>query len=207
MKNILIIISLIVASFLCSCENNAVSKGRKAYKEYFNKILKDPNSLVIYNEEILKSDNSSATFILDVGAKNSYGGMVRQSYTIKTVGNSILDVTEYDIRKLPKQESKKKNEIKFTYKAKTLPIVFSPDDHVGKEYVLSDSCVYSCISQDLENKINAAKNRNFEKVEYLGGILPSGTKVKIISSDERWFEVKSEHHTSIYIEQSAIFGF
>ena len=36
---------------------------------------------------------------LDYGAKNSYGGMVREQVSFTTIGNSIfIDGTSYDVR-------------------------------------------------------------------------------------------------------------
>lgn len=207
-EKLLIAILLTGLLNLYSCENSAISKGRKAYIEYFNEILKDPSSLVVHKEEIIAKDEVSATFVLDIGAKNSYGGMVRQYYTIKTIGNSVLDAKEYDVRNLLQQKPKKEDDVNFTYKPKTTPIAgFVPSDYVGKGYTLLDSCIYSYLSWEIGNSVNAAKNRDFKKVENLGGILPSGSRVDIMSSKDNCFEVESELHKgfTIYIEQSAIF--
>lgn len=200
-----IIFAIFTCLIFCSCEPNATSKGREAYKKYFQKTLKDPSSLVIHSEEVITQDESSTTFVLDVGAKNSFGGMVRQTYTIRTVGKSVLDVTEYDVRLLPKASKVEKH---FIYQNKMIPSIgFNPEEYINKEYILSDSCIYTNTFYDLSESVKAAKNGDINKIEYLGGILSSGSKVYIKSVKETSFEVESELHKdiNIYIEQSAIF--
>lgn len=207
------ILIFLMAIALCSCESRSVSEGRVAYKEYFKKTLKDPNSLVIYSEEVVSKDEYSATFVVDMGAKNSYGGMVRSTYTFETTGPHMINVKEYDIRTLPKQDTTPKEELKFeepkfnfTYRNKMTPVAgFVAEDYLTKEFVLSDSCIYVDSRYDLPECINAAKKKDGKKIEYLGGILPSGTKVKIISFTEDAFEVKYDGSKTCYIEQSAIF--
>lgn len=202
------ILIFLMAIALCSCESRSVSEGRVAYKEYFKKTLKDPNSLVIYSEEVVSKDEYSATFVVDMGAKNSYGGMVRSTYTFETTGPHIVSVKEYDDRPVSNQDTTPKEEPKlnFTYHNKMTPVAgFVAEEYIGKEFVLSDSCVYSHSIYELPEKIKAAKRKDGKKIEYLGGILPSGTKVKIISVKGDAFEVENEDVSTCYIEQSAIF--
>lgn len=202
------ILIFLMAIALCSCESRSVSEGRVAYKEYFKKTLKDPNSLVIYSEEVVSKDEYSATFVVDMGAKNSYGGMVRSTYTFETTGPHMVSVKEYDDRPVSNQDTTPKEEPKFnfTYRNKMTPVAgFVAEEYIGKEFVLSDSCVYVHSSYNLPECINAAKKKDGKKIEYLGGILPSGTKVKIISVKEDVFEVKYSYALTCYIEQSAIF--
>lgn len=89
MKKILVLMTLTLAILLCSCEASEVSNGRKTYKEYFQKTLKDPNSLIIYSEKYEKTIYG-ITWTLDVGAKNSYGAMIRINYVIETIGSSSV---------------------------------------------------------------------------------------------------------------------
>lgn len=202
------ILIFLMAIALCSCESRSVSEGRVAYKEYFKKTLKDPNSLVIYSEEVVSKDEYSATFVVDMGAKNSYGGMVRSTYTFETTGPHMVSVKEYDDRPVSNQDTTPKEEPKlnFTYRNKMTPVAgFVAEEYIGKEFVLSDSCVYAHSIYDLPKKIKAAKKKDIKKIEYLGGILPSGTKVKIISVKGDAFEVKYDRVSTCYIEQSAIF--
>lgn len=206
--NKLIILVIFTCLIFYSCEQSGVSKGRTAYKEYFDKTLKDPSSLVVHSEEIIAQDESSATFVLDIGAKNSFGGMVRQMYTIRTIGKGILDVNKYDIRELPKPNTTDGKNILYTYKAKMKPIAgFNPDDYKGKNIELQDSCIYSYLSWELKNAVNASRKRDFNKVEKLGGILPQHSTVRIKSHNEDYFTIESDEHSGIelYIEESAIF--
>ena len=208
---------IVISLIFYSCGPNLVSNGRTAYKEYFNKTLKDPASLVIHSEEIIAQDEASVTFVLDVGAKNSFGGMVRQTYTIRTIGKDIVDVTKYDIRILSqnKSESNSKNESKennklsnFTYKAKMIPVAgFYPEKYIGKELLLEDSCIYVDFASNVPKMIQAIQKKDANEAFQLGGLLPKGDKIKIISIDGNTFKVNSNtpKRNNIYIEQSAIF--
>jgi hypothetical protein len=93
---------LLLACLLISCESKNISEGRKAYKKYLNKVLKDPSSLKIYSELITSDqslDNStSATFVIDYGSKNSYGAMTRETVTIHTFGSGLVMVDNQMIK-------------------------------------------------------------------------------------------------------------
>ena len=101
MNKLIIFFLLATLCILSACEKTSVTEGRIAYKEYFKETLKDPESLVIHSEEVIKESDANATFVLNIGAKNSFGGMVRSTYTIKTLGRRVLDIKEYDIRTVP----------------------------------------------------------------------------------------------------------
>lgn len=88
MKKTLILLAFV--GILCSCEPSEVRQGRKIYEAYFNYILKDPNSLVIYNEHYTIEEEVSVVWEIDYGAKNSYGGMVRDKIKFTTVANTIF---------------------------------------------------------------------------------------------------------------------
>lgn len=75
MKNL--IVFLMLSLFFVSCEDSAISNGRKMWKAYLNKYLKDPASLVIHKEE-MKQDGYKVEWEIDYGAKNSFGGMKRE---------------------------------------------------------------------------------------------------------------------------------
>lgn len=66
-----------------------IIKGRRAYEKYFEKNLKDPESFRVYNEDYIK-DGGSIRWILDVGARNSFGGMVRKTVIINTTGDKVF---------------------------------------------------------------------------------------------------------------------
>lgn len=87
MKRLLLI--LLAPVMLMSCQPAAVSHGRNTYKRYFSKVLKDPESFMVYDESVEPIDDHSACWTLDYGAKNSYGAMERRTVTFKTTGDLI----------------------------------------------------------------------------------------------------------------------
>jgi hypothetical protein len=90
MKKILLFVSLII--FLASCENSTVRERRKVYIKYFNDLLSDPKSLIIYNEKILSDNALITTFEVDYGAKNKVGGMMRNVRVFEIKENKIYKV-------------------------------------------------------------------------------------------------------------------
>lgn len=213
------ILIILMAIALCSCESRSVSEGRVAYKEYFKKTLKDPNSLVIYSEEVVSKDEYSATFVVDMGAKNSYGGMVRSTYTFETTGPHMINVKEYDIRTLPKQE-KKEQPISFVYKKKQVSPIIPIESYVGQTVTLSDDALAAYDYHTLKTLINAAK-RNDAKTfnSYLNDsidavLIKAGEKVTITmcftERDQQTLELEGffciKYKGRRYeMEQSAIF--
>ncbi len=87
MKKILLLAFILI---LCSCENRYVRDGRSMYKAYFDKVLKDPSSLKIYNESYTV-DGISVKWTIDYGAKNSFGAMNRKTIEFET-NPSMLEV-------------------------------------------------------------------------------------------------------------------
>ncbi|SHF86183.1 hypothetical protein [Pedobacter caeni] len=87
---------LFATSILFGCEASSIKNGRIAYKKYFNKVLKDPHSLVIYNERAEEWGPAKAKFDLDYGAKNELGGTVRRVITVYTTGDALLEILEGD---------------------------------------------------------------------------------------------------------------
>ena len=79
---------IIGAIALCSCENRYVSDGRDLYELYFNKVLKDPSSFKVYDEEYT-IDGASVNWKLDYGAKNGFGAMDREQVEFTTSPNYI----------------------------------------------------------------------------------------------------------------------
>lgn len=86
------VLYLIIALLFISCEDSVISDGRKAYKQYFKNTLKDPESLKIYSETASKTGDNTATFIVDYGAKNSFGAYVRETVTFETMHNRVVKV-------------------------------------------------------------------------------------------------------------------
>ena len=83
-----IIVPIFALLFMASCSQIEVWNGRKTYKTYFKKVLKDPESLKIYDEKYVR-DGLCIEWEIDYGARNEYGGMVRKTIKITTVGNTV----------------------------------------------------------------------------------------------------------------------
>lgn len=90
MRKILSILLLSIA--LYSCDSSPVRDGRALYKEYLNKVYKDPSSIVIYSEKYVQGEDNRVDWTLDVGGKNSLGTMVRSEHNIKTFGRNIIEI-------------------------------------------------------------------------------------------------------------------
>ena len=90
MKNILLMLAMAFPMMFVSCCDKAVSQGRETYKEYFKSILKDPDSFKVYKESYTKDGEYTVNWVLDYGAKNSFGAMVRETVTFETVGTSMF---------------------------------------------------------------------------------------------------------------------
>lgn len=73
MKKTLMFLALVIV--LSSCQN----QGDKMVRQYFKEVLNDPESLVIHNTTIYSDDDTMVSMIVDYGATNAYGAMVRKS--------------------------------------------------------------------------------------------------------------------------------
>ena len=89
-KFIFILLAFAPVLFFSSCEDEDVATGRKIYQAYFNKILKDPSSFKVYSEKYTKKSGSTVEWELDYGARNSFGGMVREQVEFRTFGDMII---------------------------------------------------------------------------------------------------------------------
>lgn len=217
------IIFLLLATLfiLCACEKTSVTEGRIAYKEYFKETLKDPESLVIHSEEVIKKSDANATFVLNIGAKNSFGGMVRSTYTIETLGRRVLDVKEYDIRTIPKET------MTFKYKEKNIntDIPITNKNFAGKKFKLTDDALavvddvnYISSLRFLINFVKEHKddidNFNMYMKAAKGIIIYAGEEITITEcfiyanedtkQNESLFRIKYKGEPYV-IEQSAIF--
>lgn len=84
----------------CSFEAKGVTRGREFYELYFKKILKDPESLKIYEEKYVNL-GYYVEWTIDYGAKNSLGGMVRETIKIETYTEKVVvDGYEYLVKDL-----------------------------------------------------------------------------------------------------------
>lgn len=88
MRNLIIAITAMLA--LSSCEDAKVSQGRELYEMYFYKVLKDPQSFVVYEEEFKKDGDVKVEWKIEYGARNGFGGMVRETAKFSTIGNSLF---------------------------------------------------------------------------------------------------------------------
>lgn len=103
MKKVLFyLIGLVIAisAISCSFEAKSITEGRELYKLYFRKTLKDPESLKIYEEKYSNSGNY-VLWTIDYGARNSLGGMVRETVKIETYREKVVvDGYEYLVKDL-----------------------------------------------------------------------------------------------------------
>ena len=89
MKKVLFIISIV---FFVACNSNT-----STYKKYLKNILKDPKSLVIYNEVVEHRKNGAVYIKVEYGAKNGYGGMGREIYYFKIVNGVVVKADDQSI--------------------------------------------------------------------------------------------------------------
>ncbi len=219
MNKLIIFFLLATLCILSACEKTSVTEGRIAYKEYFKETLKDPESLVIHSEEVIKKSDANATFVLNIGAKNSFGGMVRSTYTIETLGKRVLNVKEYDIRTIPKET------MTFKYKEKNIntDIPITNENYAGKKFKLADDALAILYDPDFFTGIsfmisickeNNVENFNLYMKSEQGIIIKAGEEITIeeciiyankdTQKDENLFRIKYKGEPYV-IEQSAIF--
>lgn len=177
---------------LCvACESSIVTRGRKAYEKYFQETMLDPRSYILYDETIIDQTDVEVTFVLDVGGKNSYGGMIRKTYTIKTIGDNVFDIKEYDVRIMnntssPKNETPNKS-IPIKYKELKLPPSTNIQNYDGKTVKLVRDVIGAYNANKLGEAIDAVKSNdcnhyNHLEREYDIEIIPKDAKIKIDSS-------------------------
>lgn len=82
-----IILFLAMSLLLCACEPSAVTNGRRLYRDYFDYILKDPQSLEIHKET--HEGEFIVNWVVDYSAKNSLGGRQRKTVKFQTIENTI----------------------------------------------------------------------------------------------------------------------
>lgn len=91
-KTNLIILLLSVAVFIGALfyafRDTTVSDGRELYKAYLRKYMKDPTSLVIYNE-VYERNGYEIKWTIDYGGRNGFGGMSRETLEATTTLNYI----------------------------------------------------------------------------------------------------------------------
>lgn len=109
MKKILLIFTLSI--FVLSCQKREEPKD--TIKEYLKTVLNDPESLVIYNINILEDEGPGGVMVVDVeyGAKNILGGMVRTSGYFKIYNGVLVDPLEKSAYEIEVQKKKLDKEI------------------------------------------------------------------------------------------------
>lgn len=90
MKRLILILITTIAFIGCEFEKAYIKEGREMWKAYFQITLKDPNSLVIYEESYTDEGHRCVEWKVNYGAKNGFGGMVRETISFKTIGDLLL---------------------------------------------------------------------------------------------------------------------
>ena len=216
MKKLMII--LVIGLLFMSCEDSAISSGRKGYTEYLKENLKDPESLKIYNEEIQRIADNSTIFIVDYGAKNSFGGYVRNKIKFEMVMGAIISV-EDGSESESKPKSNQEVELPlhkyapYEYTSKTLPVMIDTSYIVGNTYTISDSVIASKSKYDLKDFYKAVKNKDKKTVSKLFMFndifyLTEGCKVKVLSNIElrgEWMVSIRKGNDTLYIKPGDLF--
>lgn len=86
MKKSILLIAIIF--LFAGCKNNIDT----AIENYFNENLKDPSSLVVYSKKVVENYSTSRWVRLDYGAKNSFGGMIRETEYFYIIGDDVMMV-------------------------------------------------------------------------------------------------------------------
>lgn len=61
---------------------------------YFQETLKDPSSFVVYNESFEEESSVVIKWKVEYGAKNSFGGMVRETVEFTTIGGYAIRIND-----------------------------------------------------------------------------------------------------------------
>ena len=205
-----LVLFLIIITF-ASCESTSVSDGRRAYKSYFKEVLKDPESLRIYKEEILEKGDVTCKFRIDYGAKNSYGAYVRKTTIIEAIGSKVVRVDgEYFLgsgntyNKEP-QSSQSEPKIDYPDKYGQYESITSPspmtmvqlvdESIVGQTKIINKDIWAAKWKSDFEEADKAFRNKDKEKFnekyyfDYLVD-LKKGDKVKIVEITRTYCKIE-----------------
>lgn len=90
MKKLILLFTVLL---LVSCGN----KDEKAIQEHYKSVLKDPESFQVHSMELLSTEDDGLTklYKLDYGAKNSFGGMVRDTDRVTIIGDKVYKTEKY----------------------------------------------------------------------------------------------------------------
>lgn len=196
MKKILLLI--VVVTCLIGCESSSIRDGRKAYKEYFKETLKDPESLKIYKEEIIYRGELDAKFKVEIGAKNSYGAYVRETYCFHTLGNKIIASGDFMLfNENPKAEPRPNVPDMFSKYQKFFPLTISPlvpsfsigviittkNPNLGCDSAVDYICMIDDIEKSDKNSFNNSCSTRSIK------LIPANTKLKIVTIEDNYIKV------------------
>lgn len=94
MRKVVVLFLLLLP--LTSCEDAKISSGRELYYMYFKEMLRDPSSFVVYKETFSKN-GAEVEWKIEYGAKNGFGGMVKEEAEFSTIGDALyIDGSMYE---------------------------------------------------------------------------------------------------------------
>ena len=209
MKRILLLLLGLIFILVVGCSSN-LKNGRDAYKNYFKDVLKDPKSLIIYKETILENGDDFVKFEVEYGAKNSFGGYVRNTMYFHTIKGEIVNSGEYIETIIPTESKKEENEYPDKFSKCKQQGLFSSWSYIfnkiekpiakhkkGDVVILKKDilgCVLSSIIDDM--RIKHEFNRHFNKEYYK--IFPKGTQLTIDEVNYNNYEVNIHDTKDIY---------
>ena len=89
-----IILCLVATLLLTSCKSE-IDKDREIIKDYYQTVLKDPASYQEHSLKLIeKKKEYNKIYELDYGAKNGFGGMVRERVKIEVLGEKVFSVDD-----------------------------------------------------------------------------------------------------------------
>lgn len=91
---IVILLAVVFGGDFSCTGSNWVSQGREAYQGYFKDNLRDPESLVVYDESYTEYEGDSVVWHVEYGARNGFGGMNRTRMKFVTIGSTVISADE-----------------------------------------------------------------------------------------------------------------
>lgn len=103
MKKISLLLVTLISFVSCKSDETKI-------KDYFKETANDPSSLVIYKIEEQPSDvPGEKLYGVDYGAKNSFGGMMRDVALVRMANDTIKKVESYREKKIDEAFEKFEN--------------------------------------------------------------------------------------------------
>ena len=90
MKKLILLFTVLL---FAACGN----KYEKAIQEHYKSVLKDPESFQVHSIELHSTEDDGLTklYKLDYGAKNGFGGMVRDTERVTIIGDKVYKTEKY----------------------------------------------------------------------------------------------------------------